>query len=359
MMTVTETTGAADPAEVERFTGRVVTDLAGAMATVLCALGDRLGLFATLAAGPATSADLAASAGLSERYVREWASGLYAAGYLDHDPETGRFGLPAGHAAVLADEPGPAFLGGAYGTVRGMLAVLDRVEDAFRAGGGVPLDAYGDRFWRDVQRFTGPDFAHRLVQEWIPAVSGLPERLAAGAAVADVGCGAGRAAITLARAYPAATVTGFDILPANVELAGRSARAAGLDGRVRFERRDATQGLPGGYDVITLFGVVHDAADPLALLRAARAALRPDGVCLIQEISSGERLADNRGPAATVLYGFSVLHCLPQSLAAGGEGLGTCGLPEPRLREVCLRAGFAGLDRVFEGPLDTLYAVHP
>jgi SAM-dependent methyltransferase len=357
-MAVRRHAGAMD-SSVEQFAGRVLGDLAATMSTVFCALGDRLGLFRALAVGPATSTELASATGVNERYVREWASGLYAAEYLDYDPATARFALPAAHAPVLADEGGPAFLGGAHGTVRGMLGVLDRVEAAFRTGGGVPLDAYDERFWLDVERFTGPDYAHRLVQDWIPAVPGLAERLAAGTTVADVGSGSGFAAILLARAFPDATVHGYDVLAANIARAEQLAVAEGVGDRVTFARLDAVQGLPGTYDVITFFGVVHDAYDPLGLLRAAYRALRPGGVCLIQEIASGEQLEDNRGPAGAVLYGFSLLHCTTQSLAAGGPALGTCGLPESRLRKLCGDAGFGSLVRVAEGPLDVLYAAHP
>jgi hypothetical protein len=46
------------------------------------------------------------------------------------------------------------------------------------------------------------------------------------------------------------------------------------------------------------------------------------------------------------------------SLAQGGAGLGTCGLPEPKVRELCAAAGFASVRRLpFE---DTaIYEVHP
>jgi SAM-dependent methyltransferase len=152
---------------------------------------------------------------------------------------------------------------------------------------------------------------------------------------------------------------GYDIVDVMVARARAAAAAADLAGRVRFERLDAVDGLPATYDVITCFGVVHDAYDPLGLLRAARTALRPDGVCLVQEIASGERPEDNRGPVATVLYGFSVLHCTTQSLAVGGQALGTCGLPESRLRALGLEAGFSAVQRLFDGPFDTLYALQP
>jgi 2-polyprenyl-3-methyl-5-hydroxy-6-metoxy-1,4-benzoquinol methylase len=345
--------------QVEAFVERVVGDLAGTMAAVLGALGDRLGLFGAMPPDGATSSELAGATGLDERYVREWASGMSAAGYLAYDAGSGRFRLPAAHAAVLADESGPAFLGGALGTTLGMLAMAGPVESAFRNGGGVAAEAFGERFWIDVERFTGPDFEHRLIPEWIPAEPGLADRLAAGATVADIGCGSGRAIIKMAEAFPSSVFHGYDIVDVNVVRARASAAAAGLGERVSFERLDAIDGLPGSYDVITLFAVVHDAGDPPGLLRAARAALRPDGVCLVQEITSGERPEDNRGPVATVLYGFSLLHCMTQALAVGGQALGTCGLPESRLRTLAFEAGFSSVQRLVDGPLDTLYALRP
>jgi 2-polyprenyl-3-methyl-5-hydroxy-6-metoxy-1,4-benzoquinol methylase len=356
------TTPAADEHEVERFAERVLGDLAATMVTSFCAIGDRLGLFRALSKAPATSAELATRAALEERYVREWASGLAAAGYLDYDPASRRFSLSAAHATVLADERSPAFMGAAHHITRELLRMLDPVEQAFRRGGGVALDAYGEDFWIATARLTGVGFEHQLLQEWIPAVPGLEARLRAGARVADVGCGAGVAVLRLAQAFPRARLDGFDLRPADLERARRAAQEAGVADRVAFHQLDAVGGLPvgpGSYDVVTCFDVVHDSRDPLGLLRAALAALRPDGVCLILEINCHEDLAANRGPAAAVLYGFSLLHCMTQSLAAGGPGLGTCGLPEPRLRALCLEAGFRTLTRAVEGPLDVLYAARP
>src|SRR5690348_369949 len=109
-MTATQTI---DEAAVEAFAGRALGDLGGAMTTLFCALGDRLGLLKSLAAdGPATSDELAARLGLDERYVREWLRGMNAAGYLEYALAAQRFSLPAEHAPVLAQETGPAFFGG-------------------------------------------------------------------------------------------------------------------------------------------------------------------------------------------------------------------------------------------------------
>src|SRR5215831_11310212 len=104
-----------DESRAQQFTGRVLTDTAAAATVVMAALGDRLGLFKHLAqGGPATSGELAGRTGLSERYVREWLGGMFAAGYLSYDDAQQRYALPAEHVPTLATEPGPAFFGGVH-----------------------------------------------------------------------------------------------------------------------------------------------------------------------------------------------------------------------------------------------------
>jgi 2-polyprenyl-3-methyl-5-hydroxy-6-metoxy-1,4-benzoquinol methylase len=346
-------------AHVEEFVGRAVGDVAGAMVTTFCALGDRLGLFKTLADRPATSEKLASATGLHERYVREWANGLVAAGYLTRDAASGRYAIPPEHVPVLAEEGGVAFLGGLYQLVREMIGTIDAVERSFRQGGGIGLDHYRDEFWVGLERLTGPAFDHQLVQEWIPAVPGLEERLHAGANIADVGTGTGIAPIRIAQAFPAVRATGFDIHAPNIERAREAARRVGVADRVRFEQADAVKEIPGRYDLIAMFAVVHDTSDPLALLRNARAALEDDGVVLIDELNSHESPEAHPSPMGSLIYGFSLLHCTPQALAQGETALGAAGLPEARLRELCAKAGFGSAERVWEGPLDVVYAVYP
>jgi SAM-dependent methyltransferase len=174
--------------------------------------------------------------------------------------------------------------------------------------------------------------------------------------VADVGCGTGQALIALARAFPAITATGYDVHPASVEQARRAAAEAGLADRIGFQVLDAAAGLPEAFDVITTFDVVHDAVDPLGLLRSIRDALRPGGRYLCLEINCSDQAAANTGPIATLLYGFSVLYCMTTSLAEGGEGLGTLGLPEPVLRDLAVKAGFAQVRHVeMDNPFNSLY----
>ncbi|MBX6343069.1 MAG: SAM-dependent methyltransferase, partial [Thermomicrobiaceae bacterium] len=202
---------AVDRARLKAFLGRVIEDFGGTMATLMCSLGDRLGLFQALAElGPATSAELAARAGVDERYTREWLACLAAAGYLTYDPASEHFSLPPEHAAVLADRSSPLFLGGSYEWLFGVAGVFDQIAEGFRTGRGVPAAAYPGEVWSGMERLSARNVEHRLVQDWLPAVPGLRERLEEGAEVADVGCGGGHVLIRLAQAFPRSRFTGFD-----------------------------------------------------------------------------------------------------------------------------------------------------
>jgi 2-polyprenyl-3-methyl-5-hydroxy-6-metoxy-1,4-benzoquinol methylase len=348
-----------DEAAVEAFVGRALGDLSGAMTTLSCALGDRLGLFKALEAdGPVSSEDLAARLGLNERYVREWLLAMTAAGYVDYDPNEQRFSLPAEHAPVLAHEAGPVFFGGVYQELVGSLAALDRVTDAFRGGGGTPQEAYSSDLWEGMERFTAGWFENLLLSEWLPAVPEVRAKLEQGAKVADVGCGAGRALIKLADAFPNSNCSGYDAFAGQLDRARRNAASAGHGDRITFERRDvAAEGLPERFDVITTFDVVHDAVDPLALLKAIRAGLEPGGTYLLLEINCADHAHQNQGPIAQVFYGFSLLYCMTSSLAHDGAGLGTCGLPESSIRALAAEAGFGAVTRVAENPFNVLYAL--
>jgi len=357
-MATTDTPALQDATEA--FAGRALTDFAGTMTTLMCVAGDRLGLFGTLAEAPATSAELADRAGVDGRYALEWLRGLTAAGYLTHDRDDGRYALPAAHAPVLADEGGPFFMGGIYQETAGALPVLPIVLRAFRDGGGAGQSDYGADLWEGLERFTAPWFDHHLVSEWLEAMPEVRDRMRDGARVADVGCGAGRALIRLAEAFPTSEFTGFDLFPAQIARARENATAAGVGDRVRFEQVDGAGGIPGSFDVITTFDVVHDAADPAGLVRAIREALAPGGAYVMLEINCADDPADNVGPLATAFYGFSLFYCMTTSLAQGGAGLGTCGLPEARVRELLAQAGFGSVTRApIDSPFNVLYVGRP
>lgn len=343
----------------QAFLGQVFGDLTGLTNTALASIGDRLGLFKDLVTGgPATSSELATRTGLNERYLREWLGGMASAGYLTYDPGAGRFALPPAHAPTLADEGGPHFLGGVQQEMLGTLVTLGRVITAFRQGGGVAPADFASDTWEGIERFTNGWFNHLLVQQWLPLMPDVQAKLEQGAEVADIGCGHGRALIKLAQAFPNSRYVGFDLLSEQIVRARANAAAAGVSDRVRFEQQDAAAGLPGLYDVITTFDVVHDAADPEGLLDAIRRALKPDGIYVCVDINCSDKLEENVGPKGAFFHGCSVLLCLTMSLAEHGEGLGTLGLHEGKLRELCTQVGFGAVRTVpIQNPFNNLYEI--
>lgn len=352
---------AADPGATMEFAGRFMGDLSGAMASLMTLLGTRLGLFRALAAGPASSTELAERTGLAERYVREWLWCMASAGYVHPDSRTGQFTLPAAHAAVLASEGSPMCLATASELIPPLARMLDEVATAFRTDAGIPGDRYPDDLFSAMEHMSATWLDTMLVDHWLPSAHGLASRLERGGKVADVGSGGGRAVIAMARRFRAAEFDGYDMQKLNVARATAAAEAAGVTDRVRFHTADAVTELTAPLDMITMFDVLHDAPDPYALLTAAYQALEPvNGVLLVLESNSARDPEDNAGPSGTILYATSTLYCLPTAIADGGPGLGTLGLPFDELHVQAGRAGFTTIEALPTGnPLNTLYVLRP
>jgi 2-polyprenyl-3-methyl-5-hydroxy-6-metoxy-1,4-benzoquinol methylase len=352
---------ALDMAAVQEFMARVVDDLSGAMVSIMCVLGHRLGLFRDLVTlGPATSMELATKSGLSERYVREWLHCLASAGYLEVDRSEGRFVLPPGLAFAVAVDGSPFNMAGGYQLVLALTNAFGAVAEAFRTGKGVPRDRYPAELYEATEEMSASWLDTLLVHQWLPAIDGLVARLQQGGRVADIGCGQGRALIICAKAFPRCELVGYDSFGPNIERARAAAQDARVAARVRFIQADAAAELTMHYDLVTAFDVLHDAADPAGMLRRIRAAIEPDGVLLLLESNSADDPLDNVGPAAAILYATSVLYCLPTSLADGGPGLGTMGLPPAKIRELSDEAGFRSVRPLPNAnPFNALYEIRP
>lgn len=351
-----------DQTKLAAFADRALQDLGGAYISLACAIGDRLGLFKTLAAqGPATSAELAARAGVHERYAREWLSLLACAEYLTYDPLSQRFTLPPEGAVLLTLDTGPQLrLAAFFAQVPGMSKPFDRLLRAFHHGGGVSRAAYDEEFYRGDERLTAAVYESCLVQHWVPALPDMRGALQRGALVGDIGCGGGRALITLAHAYSASRYVGYDVFGPNVARAARAAESAGVSEQVRFVQRDVSGGLEEDHDILLAVMAIHDSAAPLKTLTAVRRALRPGGTFICVEGAYAERLEGNTGLGGVMRYGSSLLYCLPTALTGGGAGLGSVGLPEPKLRELCTAAGFRTVRRVPVPPaVWAVYEVRP
>jgi 2-polyprenyl-3-methyl-5-hydroxy-6-metoxy-1,4-benzoquinol methylase len=356
MTTATPTQAQATTADMAmEFAFQVVGDLGAAFAMAHVHLGDRLGLFKTLAGGPATVESLAAKTGLQERYLREWASAMTASQYIDYDPETKQFSLPPHKAAVLADDDSPVFVVGGAQMMPDHYAVLPGIEKAFRDGGGVPYSEFTEHTIKGTERFFRPGYLNFLVQEWIPA-TGFEQRLKDGAKVADVGCGRGVAIATLAAAYPASRFYGFDNHAGAIDGARENAKQQGVTRNATFEVVASTE-LPqsGDFDLVSTLDSLHDMVDPHGAARSIYGALKPDGGWFIIEPNVSARLEENINPVGRVFYSVSGLQCMPVSLAHGGAGYGACMGPD-NIRKVVEDAGFRSLERLpVENPFNALY----
>jgi ubiquinone/menaquinone biosynthesis C-methylase UbiE len=345
-----------DEKKLEAFVERVVLDVGTAMRGGLMYIGDRLGIFQALASsGPVTATELAGRTGLNERYLREWLGAMATAEYVEHDSARDTYFLPPEHALPLADEEFPFFTGGLLQMVVPTVAVAPQVAEAFKTGKGVTQDQYLPDMYEAIERLTAPWYKHHLVQTWIPAMPEVQEKLEAGGSACDVGCGSGRAAITIAKAFATAEVHGYDVHAGSIERARATVEAAGVADRVTFTVADGAELPEGRFDLISTFDVVHDSVDPVGLMTCIRQALREDGTYLMLEMNASGDVEENRNPLGKFLYNVSTLYCMTTSLAHGGAGIGAC-MGEHKARELAYAAGFTHFRKLpIEEPFSVLY----
>lgn len=348
-----------DPTRIEAFAGRLLGSYTESIVTLMIDLAHRTGLLAAAAGGPGTSTELARRAGLTERYVRECLGALTTAGIVDYDPASGVYSLPPEHAVCLTGD-GSSNLAPMSAIATLLAKHVGGVARAFREGGGVSYEQYRPEFTETMDGFSRGFLDGQLLDGVLPLTGLLPSRLAAGIAVADIGCGTGHSTNLLARAFPASTFVGYDI--AADAIAAATAEAAGWGLRnVRFEVRDVARlDASDRFGAVFAFDAIHDQADPAAVLAGVHRALTPGGVFVMLDIRASSHLERNVGnPLAPMLYGISTLHCLTVSLAQGGAGLGTV-WGEELARQMLADAGFTdtGVFEVPDDPLDSLYVAH-
>jgi 2-polyprenyl-3-methyl-5-hydroxy-6-metoxy-1,4-benzoquinol methylase len=330
-----------DKDRVRTFADRVFGDMAGAMVAGMGYLGAKTGLFRAMAGkGAMTLDDVARASGMQPRYVEEWLKGMTCAGYLEFDAVARTFRLPDEHAFLLASEGTDHFMGGLFFMAPVLLRAAPKVAEAFEKGGGVRFEDFGSDGVAGLDTINRGAYENRLASYWIKALPETVSRLENGGRALDVGCGVGRVCVALAKTFPKAEIVGLDPDAESIRQANAVAAAAGMKDRIRFLARTTGEvEADGGFDLITAFDCIHDFSAPEKILSEIRALLKPDGTLFIAEPKAADKLEDNLNPIATMYYGFSLFHCMTQSLAQGGPGLGTCMGPA-RMERLLRDAGF-------------------
>lgn len=342
------------------FHQQVITDAGAAVRGLTVALGERLGLYKALAAhGPTTAAQLAARTGTSERYIEEWLHAQLSAGYVERHPSAGTYTLPADHVAVLADPEAVTFAAGFFTALKALYATEDLLVDAYRSGDGVGWAEHDAALDTGMGSFFQPTYEHKLVPDWLPALHGVTGKLAAGGTVADVGCGVGHTTLLIAKAFPEATVHGFDYSEEAVSIARQLAEEAGLSDRVVFEVASADDYPGSGYDLVTFFNALHDMGDPVAAAQHVHKSLDGDGTWMLVESNVSPADIDTRTPAARMFMALSAVMCLPVAVAQRGpHALGNHS-GESAFRAIAEEAGFTRWRRATETPVNAVYEVRP
>lgn len=332
-----------DSAKAEAFAGTFLTALNHGALCVMASIGHRTGLFDAMSVLPPSTPDtIAQKAGLNERYVREWLGAMVTAGVVEIDPATAHYALPPEHAAFLTRDSMADNMSVFAQYIAVMGCVEDEIVECFFKGGGVPYEKY-PRFHAVMAEDSGQSVISSLESHVLPLIPGLTDRLSSGIRVLDVGCGSGRIMNRLAELYPKSSFTGIDLSREAIETASGEASKKGLR-NIEFIVRDVsnleTSAEPEVFDFITTFDAVHDQAKPLDVLKGIHRTLKADGWYMMQDIRGSSHVHNNIGhPIGTFLYAISTMHCMPVSLAQGGEGLGAM-WGEEKTREYLQKAGF-------------------
>lgn len=332
----------------DALVGRLFESLLGTLDLFAVYLGHTLGYYGALAErGSLTAGELADATGTHPRYCREWLEQQAVTGLLevtaDGTAEDRRFGLPPGHVEPLTDADSLHYMIWAPQLMAAFMRPLDALVTAYRTGGGVPWSAYGHDMVLGQAGQTRPMFLNLLATDWLPNVPGLAARLMSDppARIAEIACGAGWAAIAMAKAYPHVRVDGYDLDAPSIEEAQAAAEAAGVADRVSFAARDAGAGdLDGQYDLVTVFEAIHDMPRPVEVLKTVRRLLAPNGIAMVADERVAETFYAPGDDIERAMYGFSLCHCLPVGMAdPPSAGTGTVMRPDT-LRNYAQQAGF-------------------
>jgi 2-polyprenyl-3-methyl-5-hydroxy-6-metoxy-1,4-benzoquinol methylase len=344
-----------DEDKMHAFLGKVVGDFGASLSSMLAYIGTKLGLYEALADSDGlTPEELAAKTATNERYVREWLLNQAAGDYVHYDSATGRYSMLPEQSTALADEASPFYVGGGFYLLKAMVNAQSNILDAFKTGKGMHWRDHDPELFLGTEKFFRPGYKMHLVNDWIPSLTGIEEKLKAGAKVADIGCGHGASAIIIAQAYPNSTVHGYDSHPQSIETARERAEEAGVSDRVKFDVATAADYPNEKFDLIAFFDCLHDMGDPAGAAKHAFECLADDGSMMLVEPMAGNSIEENFNIVGRTFSAASVLCCTPNAIAQGGIGIGTVASDETLKTEV-MSGGFTKFKRAAETPFNRVF----
>ena len=344
-----------DQEKLDALVGRLFADLSAGYGGVMVSLGHKLGLYRAMAgAGPLSSSEVARRSGCGERYVREWLNAQVAGGYVDYHPISSTYELTPEQATILAEETSPVFLPHAWQVVASMWADEPKALTAFKTGEGVSWGEHDERLFCGVAAFFRNSYSGSLVQEWLPALTGVTQKLTQGGRVADIGCGHGHSTVLMAKAYPQSRFWGFDVHPESIAAARKVAREAGVEGRVTFEVAKADDFPRNGYDLICFFDCLHDMGRPVDAARHAASSMADDGTLMLVEPFAGDRVEDNMNPVGRLYYSASTTLCCAHAISEKGTHVLGAQAGPRQLEEVLRSAGLGSVRRAAQTPFNLI-----
>src|SRR5688572_818456 len=336
----------------DAFIRRFLEYAAGTFNFFAIYIGERLGYYRALADGTLTSSTLASHTNTHERYAREWLEQQTVAGIVEVEDETldasqRRFRLPLGHVEPLVERDSLNYMVPLTRLMAGAVRPLEPLLEAYRTGSGVQFSEYGSDLREGQAEINRPAFLYQLSQEWLPSMADVHARLQSDppARVADIGCGYGWSSIGIARGYPNVHVDGFDLDEPSIEVARENARHHNVTERVNFQVRDAgNPALAGQYDLVTAFECVHDMSHPVEALRMMRQLAGEHGTVLIVDERVGDRFTAKGNDVEWMMYGWSILHCLPVGMVnPPAAGTGTV-MRTDTLKNYAMESGFSNYE---------------
>lgn len=343
-----------DEKKLGDFMNKMVADLGAAASSVLVIIGQQLGLYKALADnGQLSAEELASKTGTSTRYILEWASSQAASGYIEYDPITLKFYMNPEQAAAFGDDESPFYMGGGFYSIAAMFKDEPKITEAYQTGQGVSWGSHDSCLFCGVAKFFKSTYKAHLIQDWIPALDGVQDKLEKGAKVADVGCGYGHSTLLMAETYPNSLFYGYDFHQPSIDQAKQLAKEKNLS-NVTFTTAKAKDFPGDSYDLVTFFDCLHDMGDPAGAAKYIHEKLAHDGTWMIVEPFAHDTLEENLNPVGRVYYSFSATVCTPSSLSQEvGLGLGAQA-GEKKLREVVSSGGFTRIRRATETPFNMI-----